>query len=318
MGRSRTTRSLRSHLIIFGFLIVVPLLVVGICLAVLYVTAERSALQEEANQVVREARFSVDRELQRYASALDVLINSANLHQGNYQELYNLALAVTKTIPRSAINLRTVGGETIFSTLKPFGAELPQADHQRLIEADNDAIRRGHVAISDLWIGSITRSPWIGLVQPIVSNNDNRYVLSLGIEAGSISEIINSQLKSKQWLIGVVGKDNVIISRTWQPERFIGQKATDAYIENAKGDAGTFYNTTLEGVQVFNTYVRSNLTGLYVPTRVAEECVNINSFGLPLIPNSLIFARQFSHTIGKSSMLIAARLSLLIPNTVRR
>lgn len=260
MGRART-KSLRSHLIIFGFLIVVPLLIVGVCLAVLYVTAERTALQEEANQVVREARFSVDRELQRYASALDVLANSANLNQGNFQELYNLALAVTKAIPRSAINLRTVGGKTIFSTLRPFGAVLPQADHQRLIEADQDAVKKGHVAISDLWIGSITRSPWIGLVQPIVSNNDNRYVLGLGIEAGSISEIINSQLKSKQWLIGVVGKDNVIISRTWQPERFVGQKATEGYIQNAKSDAGTFYNTTLEGVSVFNTYVRSDLTG---------------------------------------------------------
>jgi two-component sensor histidine kinase len=260
MGRARTI-SLRSHLIIFGFLIVVPLLIVGVCLAVLYVTAERTALQEEANQVVREARFSVDRELQRYASALDVLANSANLNRGNFQELYNLALAVTKAIPRSAINLRTVGGETIFSTLRPFGAELPQADHQRLIEADQDAIKKGHVAISDLWIGSITRSPWIGLVQPIASNNDNGYVLGLGIEAGSISEIINSQLASKQWLIGVVGKDNVIIARTWQPERFVGQKATEGYIQNAKGEAGTFYNTTLEGVQVFNTYVRSDLTG---------------------------------------------------------
>jgi two-component sensor histidine kinase len=255
------TKSLRSHLIIFGFLIVIPLLIVGVCLAVLYVTAERAALQEEANQVVREAKFSVDRELQRYASALDVLANSANLNQGNFQELYNLALAVTKAIPRSAINLRTVGGETIFSTLRPFGAVLPEADHQRLMEAHHETIKKGHVAISDLWIGSITRSPWIGLVQPIASNKDNRYVLILGIEAGSISEIINSQLKSKQWLIGVVGKDNVIISRTWQPERFVGQKATEGYIQNAKGDAGTFYNTTLEGVQVFNTYVRSDLTG---------------------------------------------------------
>lgn len=260
MGGART-RSLRSHLIIFGFLIVVPLLIVGGCLAVLYVTAERTALQEEANQVVREARFSVDRELQRYASALDVLTSSANLNQGNFQELYNLATAVTKAIPRSAINLRTVDGEIIFSTLRPFGTRLPTADDKRLIQADLDAIEQGQLVISDLWLGPITQSPWIGLIQPIASQTGRPYVLSLGIEAESISEIINSQLKSKQWLIGVVGKDNVIISRTWQPERFVGQKATAGYIENAKGTAGTFYNTTLEGVQVFNTYVRSELTG---------------------------------------------------------
>jgi len=260
MGRART-RSLRFHLIIFGSLIVVPLLVVAVCFAVLYVTAERTALQDEAHQVVREARFSVDRELQRYASALDVLTNSANLNQGNFLELYNLALAVTKAIPRSAINLRTVGGETIFSTLRPFGTKLPRADHKRLIEADNDAVKKGNLAISDLWVGTITRAPWVGLIRPINSTSANSYVLGLGIEAESISEIINSQLKSKQWLIGVVGKDHVIISRTWQPERFVGQKATEAYIENTKGDAGTFYNTTLEGVQVFNTYVRSDLTG---------------------------------------------------------
>jgi two-component sensor histidine kinase len=260
MGRMRT-RSLRFHLIVFGFLIVVPLLIVGTWLAVLYVTAERTALQEEAHQVVREARFSVDRELQRYASALDVLKNSANLNQGNFQELYNLAVAVTKAIPRSAINLRTVDGETVFSTLRPFGTKLPQADGRSLLEADHHAVEKGRLAISDLWVGTITNSPLIGLVQPISSNTPNSYVLTLGIEAQSISEIINSQLKSRQWLIAVVGTDNVIISRTWQPERFVGKKATEGYIENTKGSTGTFYNTTLEDVQVFNSYVRSDLTG---------------------------------------------------------
>src|SRR4029078_283718 len=260
MGKLRT-RSLRSHLIIFGFLIVVPLLVVGACLAVLYVTAERTALQEEASQVVREARFSVDRELQRYAAALDVLRSSANLNQGNFQELYNLALAVTKTIPRSVINLRTVDGETVFSTLRPFGTTLPKADDRRLIQADHAAIEKGRLIISDLWVGTITGSSLIGLVQPISSNDKNSYLLTLGIEAQSISEIINSQLKSKRWLIGVVGRDNVIISRTWEPERFVGKKAAEGYIENTKADVGTFYNTTLEGVEVFNTYVRSAFTG---------------------------------------------------------
>jgi len=226
------------------------------------VRAERTALQEQANQVVREARFSVDRELQRYAAALDVLANSANLNHGNNsQELYNLALAITKAIPRSAIHLRKVGGETIFSTLKPFGVELPQVDDKKLKEADQDAIKRGRLVISDLWTGTITRSPFVGLVQPIFSDTDMPYVLTLGIEAESISEIINSQLKAKEWLIAVVGKDNIIISRSWQPERFVGQRATQGYIENAQGESGTFYNTTLENLQVFNTYVRSDLSG---------------------------------------------------------
>jgi two-component sensor histidine kinase len=266
------TKSLRSHLIIFGLLIVAPLLIVGIAIAWLYVTREQRELEQEAARFAREATQSVDRELKSYASALDVLSNSTNIGEENFQTLYNLALTVTKTIPNSAIAFRKVDGETIFSTLKPFGSEVPNPADQALIAADQAAIKSRNLVFSDVWTETLTTRPCVALVQPVISNGQVRYLLSLGIETKSVSEIINAQLKSKKWLIATVGNDKRIISRTWSPEQFVGQRATESFIQGAQGEAGTFYNTTLEKVQVFNSYVRSDLTGwIFVSALTANE-----------------------------------------------
>ena len=69
-------------------------------------------------------------------------------------------------------------------------------------------------------------------------------------------------------MVGVTDKNDRLIARSRDPERFIGQRATDEFIANTKGAEGGFLGITLDGVPVLNAYVRSALSGWRVAAGV--------------------------------------------------
>ncbi|HZT25343.1 MAG TPA: hypothetical protein VFA57_06520, partial [Pseudolabrys sp.] len=138
---SKTTRSLRIHLVILNLLVLAPLLISGLIIAAMYVASERQALVSQAQDVLRNVRFSVNKELQRYALSLDGLTKSARLDQGAFEELYKSAQILTETIPGSRISLEKAGGEPIFNTFRQFGSNLPSRTAPSLLAAEEAAIR---------------------------------------------------------------------------------------------------------------------------------------------------------------------------------
>jgi two-component sensor histidine kinase len=75
----------------------------------------------------------------------------------------------------------------------------------------------------------------------------------------------------------VTGNDDRMIARNWESERYVGQRASDAFIQNTQGDEGVFEASTLDGIHVFTAYTRSKLTGWRVGTGIP-----INIFEAPL------------------------------------
>ena len=96
---------------------------------------------------------------------------------------------------------------------------------------------------------------------PEVTRRNTRIHFILGIPTNAISNSLNRGMSHSAWLISVTGTDNTILVRTWDEDRFVGKKASESFIENTEGDDGVFLATSLDGVDVFDVYVRSKLTG---------------------------------------------------------
>lgn len=257
--RSRTL-PLRWHLAIFGVLIVTPIFFALIFLSILYVHMQQAAIRVEADGIVREATKLIDTEITRDTLALKALSASANLAQGNFANLYKVAKKVAEAIPGSAIVVRKPSGETVFNTNFPFGTELQRPQNDNLIAADHAAFRNKSTTISDVFVG-VTGKTFVALIEPVFENDQPSFLLSLGIPTSTISNILNREMSYSPWLIGVTGTDNKILGRTWDEERFVGKTASDEFIKNTQGDSGVFLARTLDGVDVFDVYVRSKVTG---------------------------------------------------------
>ncbi|HEX5244074.1 MAG TPA: sensor histidine kinase [Tepidisphaeraceae bacterium] len=251
---------LRWHLSLFGLLIVLPLVLIWVLLAFLYVQAEQQRYHDEAFAIVRDASRSIDQELDRYAVALRVLSQSAVLAQGDFERFYNLAQQLTSILPDTAIALRRPDGQTILNTNFPWGTALPNVSDKLLIAADHKALTDRALAISDMFVG-VSQKTYVALVQPVILNGKVEYLLSLAVSTNKLSQILSSQVRSSEWLIGLVDNNDRIIGRNWEPEKYIGQKASEAFIQNTRGESGIFIATSLEGVQVYDVYIRSPLTG---------------------------------------------------------
>jgi two-component system, sensor histidine kinase len=237
--RQRTS-SLRQHLFILGLLIVGPLLVVGFVISALYVVGEQKSLRNEALATVRDAATTIDHELRRDLLALQIISTSVDLTNGNFERVYRQAKQLSDTIPGSILSLHGANRDRIFNTLVPLGTPLEDANNTALLSAEDKAVKNGTFSISDVFVGLRSGKTYVVIVLPMMSEGKVRYLLDLRIPTEILNSIIRSQLRHPEWLIGVTGNDGRMIARNWEPERYIGQRASDGFIQNTQGDEGIF------------------------------------------------------------------------------
>ena len=299
-------------------LLVTPIFLALIVLSILYVHTQRAAIRADADGIVREATRLIDNEIARDTLALKALSASTYLVGGDFANLYNVARKVADDIPGSSIAVRKPSGKTIFNTNFPFGPEPPKPQDNNLIAADQEALQKRSMAISDLFVG-VTRKTFIALVEPVFENGEASFLLSLGIPTNAISNILNHGMNHSAWLISVTGTDNTILVRNWDEDRFVGKKASESFMKNTEGDDGVFLATSLDGVDVFDVYVRSKLTGWKIaaglPLTMYEAPLHhtlyaltaIIVFGLTCsIAISFVYARYLLKRVNALQALVAS------------
>ncbi|HEY7244490.1 MAG TPA: sensor histidine kinase [Xanthobacteraceae bacterium] len=255
--------SLRQRLSTFGLLIVCPLLIAGSAVSIFYVLVEQQASQNDALATVRNAASVIDHEINKDMLALQILSTSLATNEGGVERAYREAKQVTDAIPGSVVELRRPNGETVFNTAFPLGTALDKRTNEILAIAEREAkTKRSSYVISDVFVSSRIPKTYIAIVQPVISENQGvMYLLNFEIPSDVFSNILRSQLREPEWLIGVTGKDGRILARNWDSERYVGQRASDIFLQHTQGDEGIFRATTLDGIHVFNVYARSKLTG---------------------------------------------------------
>ena len=271
------TLSLRRRLFILGLLIVCPLLVAGLIISLLYVLEEHNNLRNEAIATVRDAATTIDHELRGQLLALQIISTSVDVSNGSLERVYQQAKQLSDTMAGSDVSLRRENGDVIFNTLFPLGTAPEKGKSDALRAAEAKAVKSGTFAISDVFVGEQTGKTYVVIVQPVMPNGTIAYLLDLVIPTEIIATIMSSQLRHPEWLIGVTGNDDRMIARNWESERYVGKRASDAFIQNTRGDEGVFQAPTLDGVTVFTAYTRDKLTGWRVGTGIP-----INVFEAPI------------------------------------
>ncbi len=256
----RRSLAIRWHLAIFGVLIVLPVLLVGLFLSVRYIDSERARAQRIAQDLVQTVTAAIDAELERYRLALWVLSTSHTLADGDVAGFYDRAKKLAEELPGVVIGLRRLDGQPIFLTSLPFGAPLkPNADGI-LLDADREAIARGQAVVSNLFHGGTTKDFFVGIDQPIMKDGQATMLLTIGIPPARLQTVLLAQVRTG-WLFGVTDNNGRLIARTWEFERFIGRSATASFLKRTLTAGGDFTNVSLDGISVYNVWQRSPLTG---------------------------------------------------------
>ena len=263
---------LRSHLFLLALGTIVPVAVFAVVLAVWLVDRERDAFRDGAERRAFALMTAVDARLKGHLTTLEALASVPSLREGNLAYFRDVAENALKSQP-NWINLRltTPEGKPVLN-LDP--AEQNRRDDGSLA-ADSSlasAANAGKPAISDLaWDPYLLR--WgFAVGVPVLHEGRIRYVLVADVSPDSIGSIVEGQGFEPDWIAAVVDAGNRIVARTKDPEKYIGQPASESMqAALAKSSSGWFRGQTVEGIDVYAPFHRSATTGWTVAMGVTAS-----------------------------------------------
>jgi two-component sensor histidine kinase len=272
---------------------------------------QQANLTRAAIDIARSATEAIDQDLDRQKVMLQVLSSALVLQEGQFDALYDRARSLAGDRNDAFIGLHDAHGNQIFITALPFGSDLLPLDDRILLAAERKAAESRSAEITDLFYLRDTGAHYVAVVQPVLARGTPHF-LNVLISPNRIRSILNSHAKGTGWLMGVVDANDVIVARTWEHDRFAGQKAAPLFVQHtSSGIFGTFSATTLDDVPVTNIWFRSPdsnwRVAVAIPTaelqapvrRSFEALAAISALGILVsMLVALLYARFLARPVG--------------------
>src|SRR5919202_1780620 len=287
---------LRWCLMAFGAALLLPVLVFAAVPLRQFAGAERGRYEHEAREAARRAIAAVDRELAGIQAAAQALASSPFIARGDFEAFQRQALETLRAwAPEEpdayAVVLRDLTGQQLVNTRVPWGTPLPRVTGR---DIDRLVIETRRPQVQDVFASVSVSRPIVSVRVPVLRNGEVTHVLSMALEPKRIAE---------------VDRNDRIVARSQQSERFTGSQATEDLRRNAVGDEGLWTGTTVEGTPVLGAYARSKLSGwraaVGVPLSVLQEPFRrwlwtVAGLGAGALVLSFVLAAWFGRRIARS------------------
>ena len=246
-GRSAAPEpTVRARLVALVLCVVVPALLISVLEAVRDWEAGRKMTERALAARAEALASAVRRELDVSRATLQVLATSPQLAAGDlaafHDRLQNLSL------PDGArVVLSDEEGRMLLHSMRPFGGDPAK-------RADPDMVRRvfasGDAQVSNLFHGSSSRDALISIDVPVRLDGRVAYDLSLAIRPHTLHRVLLEQRLPADWSAALVDANGVLISRTINPERAVGQRAQAASLAAIAVGETPFSSVSQDGVPV--------------------------------------------------------------------
>jgi PAS domain S-box-containing protein len=210
---SRTIRlGLRTHLVVFGFAIVVPVLLYSAFVVHRYSESERVSSERRALEIARGLSGDIDREFVSVVTTLETLATSDTLARKAFDQFRAQAIGALKSRPwnvalvdadnRYLVDTRLTNGETL-----PASAGPPPPIGKIVRETNKPYV-------SNLFTDNVTGNPMFSVAVPVRVGAKTPYVLLIMLESERLVELLNAEGLPEGWVAGVADRDNVIMARS--------------------------------------------------------------------------------------------------------
>jgi two-component system sensor histidine kinase UhpB len=191
---------------------------------------------------------------------LQVLATSEHLYSGDLKKFYSSAQeAVTNFAGWSSIALIDPSGKQILNLRRPFGTKLPQGGAPELVQ---EVVASRKPAISNLFRATIAETPLVVMAVPVLHDDQVTYVLAASTSPAFVATLLSQQKIPPDWTGTIIDNNKIIIARTRNPERYIGQRILPRLEAEAGRTAeGWFRGVTQDGMAVYTAFSRSPLSG---------------------------------------------------------
>jgi len=253
-------RPIRFHLMGLVFASVIPVLLFGVIVAVLFERQHRASLERSLRDTARALTVAVDHELISSLSTLQALVTSEHLDTGDLRLFYESAHRVLRAHHGwRTINLFDRSGQHLISLLRPFGTPLPSSEIRAGVRQTLDT---GAPAVSDLFVGTVAQVPTVAVTVPVIHAGTLTYVLEAGLDLATLSRLLFEGKLPPNWVATIIDRHGIIVARTQGIEHWLGKPATPEFVaQSRRVEEGSFRDTTRDGIPVYAAYSHSRLSG---------------------------------------------------------
>ncbi len=269
----RRQLALRSYLLLLIAGSMLPFLIVSGVLLLRVLRDNREGNERILLESARQQAAELDAELDATVRTLQALGSSPSLatpaRTGFDAQLQNMVSTQPGWLSARLIDLE---GRIILDTARPgvspFGTAVDPA-------SVSQTVSRGKPVVASLRRGPNGRLAFAVRV-PVRKDGAIHYVLTAVVTPETIASVV-ARLSPGQheWTRVIVDSNGTVVARTRNPERFVGEAATQSFVNRTSaGGAGFYRDTSLEGADVYVAFARSSLSGwtssVVVPVAVMD------------------------------------------------
>jgi diguanylate cyclase (GGDEF)-like protein len=209
--------------------------------------------------LARRFAATLDRELAAIESGVRVLASAPALDGGDLAAFHALALGTVRGQRGAHYLLTDRDGRQLANTLRPYGTPLPTGG----LPAELDAVfARRSAAVTDVFAGPLTGTPLVLVRVPVFHGDEVAYSLGIALAPERLDAVLASHPMPEGWVASVLDSSGTIVTRTRDAQRFVGQKAVPAVVQQiAQGQEGTIETQTMEGAPSVSSFSRSAVSG---------------------------------------------------------
>ncbi|MEO6407382.1 MAG: response regulator [Burkholderiaceae bacterium] len=265
---------IRSHLLLLAAVVLLP----GFLAAALAIAAvregERQAALRGLDETVRATALLVDGQVQRSIGALTALAQSQHLQTGDLQAFYREAQAVDQPPHVWTLLLDETGTQRL-NTAVPFGAPMPPPAS---LERVRTVLATQRPLVSDVLVGPATGKLVTILYLPAPPTPNGRFVVA---QAFSIEHWKQTAMQPEgrgDWIVAVIDRNGKFISRSHLSDELLGRAARPELVAAAAGaNEGMIRHSTLEGLEAYDSFTHSALTGWTVAVAAPVHAIDASA-----------------------------------------
>jgi PAS domain S-box-containing protein len=266
----RLRLSIRAYFALLVLVVMLPVLATTWWLTSGSAETERRQLEQDAQTETREITAAIHREIIGLQNTMTVLAASVHLKEGDFAGFHRIATNAARMLDATIMlrDLRT--DEQVVNTAFPWGTSLADKISPPRDAFEQELLRGGKVAISNVFVGKLTQRPVVRITVPVIHDGSVDFLLSVAIPLKPFAEILGTLKIGTGQLATVIDRNNTIVTRSRRNEAFAG---TPLAIPMAEWRSVS-RSVNREGIAFHWFNHRSDLTGWIVSVGVPDSVLD--------------------------------------------
>ncbi len=258
--------SLKSHFLLFGCVLILPLAILAAVFLLQAAHASRQQIESRMLQVAGGIADAIDRELQRRLTILQTLAASPSLDREDFAVFHALASGAMMQDKAGIFLIDASTQRQLVNTYRPYGTQLPTYGSPETAKK----VQETHTwQISDFFIGQVSQRPAFDIVLPIHKSGSVRYLLAMGLEPFMLKDILLGQKLSSEWVLNITDRNGIVLAHSASEEEAVGRRLPAQH--DGQQPNTLLHITALDGLAASHETARSQLSGWQVAVSLPRQ-----------------------------------------------